>query len=225
MKIETFKDESEQILWKGKPVKSVFIKEKIFSPFAIFAIIWLMFDIAFMSTMLGANKAFDGMGNMKFFFIPFMIFHLLPVWIYLGNVIFSFASWKNTEYMITDKAIYHLSGIFTTTCNRKTFQEVTNISLHQGIIDKHHNVGDIFVITGTTVVNGRTRNNGINIIDIEDYEKVYKLISKTGRDIFSDTMYPNDLRPKTNHGYNTEYNPNDQFKIDEDDFKIDNEKY
>ena len=127
--------------------------------------------------------------------------------------------------MITDKAIYHLSGIFTTTCNRKTFQEVTNISLHQGIIDKHHNVGDIFVITGTTVVNGRTRNNGINIIDIEDYEKVYKLISKTGRDIFSDTMYPNDLRPKTNHGYNTEYNPNDQFKIDEDDFKIDNEKY
>jgi len=35
--------------------------------------------------------------------------------------------------------------------------------------------------------------------------KVYKLINKTGTDIFSDTRYPNDLRPKDNHGYNTEY--------------------
>ena len=224
MKIETFKDDSEQILWKGKPVRSVFIKEKIFTPLAIFALLWLMFDIIFLSTIFFQEDLFSHMGPSKFLLVIFFIFHLFPVWWYLGNIIFSFTSWKNTEYMITDKAIYHLSGIFTTTCNRKTFQEVTNISLHQGIIDKHHNVGDIFVITGTTVVNGRTRNNGINIIDIEDYEKVYKLISKTGRDIFSDTMYPNDLRPKTNHGYNTEYKPNDEYKIN-DDFKIDKDQF
>jgi len=32
MKIEDFKEYNENVLWKGKAVKSVFIKEQIFSP-------------------------------------------------------------------------------------------------------------------------------------------------------------------------------------------------
>ena len=123
---------------------------------------------------------------------------------------FSFISWKNTEYMVTDKAIYVTMGILTTNCDRKTFQEITNTSVHQGIIDKRHDVGDVFITTGYRTTNkGATVRCGINFMDIEDYMKVYKLINKTGRDIYSDTQYPNDLRPKENHGYNTKYSRDD----------------
>ena len=108
--------------------------------------------------------------------------------------------------MVTDKAVYATSGAFTVNCVRKTFQEITNTSVHQGIFDKQHDVGDIFILTGySTTSKGRTVKEGINIIDIENYMDVFKLINRTGRDIFADTSYPNDLRPSENHGYNTEY--------------------
>lgn len=209
MEIKNYKNTDENILWTGKPNKSVFIKERIFSPLFIFAAIWLIFDIAFIGGMFGF--AGDELPFELFILIPFFILHLAPVWIYLFRVLFAFKEWKNTEYMVTDKAVYAKKGVFTTNCDRKTFQEITNISVHQGIIDKRHDVGDIFIITGFTKNNyNRVERQGINIIDIEDYMKVYKLISQTGNDIFSDTMYPNDLRPKENHGYNTEYFPKDE---------------
>ena len=206
MKIEDYKNDNERILWKGKPNKSVFISERIFTPLAIFAAIWLIFDIGFISVFLLQEGVMNGIGSFRYALIPFFILHLAPVWYYLGRIIFSVRSWKNTEYMVTDKAIYQTSGVFTTKCDRKTFQEVTNISIHQGIIDKTCDVGDIFIVTGKIrLSNGREKTEGINIIDIEDYVNVYKLINKTGSDVVSDTMYPNDLRPKENHGYNTEY--------------------
>lgn len=193
MKIETYIDNEEEILWKGKPNKAVFIKEQIFSPLLVFALIWLVIDSGILITMFSTGEI-----NMQLaFIIPFFILHLMPVWIYLFGIIFAFRKWSNTEYLVTDKAIYITGGVFSTNCTRKTFQEVTNISLHQGIIDKRHNVGDIFIIAGvTTNSNGKVTSNNMNIVDIEDYVRVYKLISKTGNDYFSDTMYPNELRPK-----------------------------
>ena len=207
MKIEDFKNDSELVLWKGKPNKSVFIKEQIFSPMLFVALLWLGIDLSFVIIYLSTN----GVSLELAFIIPFFSIHLLPVWIYLFKVIFAFSRWKNTEYMLTDQAIYCLSGVFTTNCKRKTFQEITNVSVHQGIFDKRHDVGDIFIVTGvTTNKDGRAVNTGLNILDIDEYMKVYKLITETGRDIYADTMYPNDLRPDNNSGYRTKYNPEDR---------------
>ena len=207
MKIEDFKNDSELVLWKGKPNKSVFIKEQIFSPMLFVALLWLGIDLSFVIIYLSTN----GVSLELAFIIPFFSIHLLPVWIYLFKVIFAFSRWKNTEYMVTDQAIYCLSGVFTTNCKRKTFQEITNVSVHQGIFDKRHDVGDIFIVTGvTTNKDGRAVNTGLNILDIDEYMKVYKLITETGRDIYADTMYPNDLRPDNNSGYRTKYNPEDR---------------
>ncbi len=203
MKIENFKNNNEIVLWHGKPNKSVYIKEQIFSPLFIFAFVWLCFDVAFVIGFF----SLQGLTLQTAFIIPFIILHMLPVWLYFFKVITAFAKWKHTEFMVTDQAVYSLTGVFTINCTRKTFQEITNVSVHQGIFDKRHDVGDIFIITGiTTGRNGRVINQGINIVDIEDYLNVYKLITETGRDIFADTMYPNDLRPDQNHGYKTKYN-------------------
>jgi membrane protein YdbS with pleckstrin-like domain len=209
MEIKNYINSGEHVLWTGKPNKAVFIKERIFSPLFIVAAVWLMFDLAFIGGFLG--MASDNLPFSPLLLVPFFALHLLPVWIYIFRVVFAFREWRNTDYMVTDKAVYATKGVFTTNCDRKTFQEITNVSVHQGIIDKSHNVGDVFIITGFTTNNkGQSIKQGINIIDVEDYLEVYKLITRTGTDIFSDTMYPNDLRPKENHGYKTKYNPDEE---------------
>ena len=209
MEIKNYINSDEHVLWTGKPNKAVFIKERIFSPLFIVAAVWLMFDLAFIGGFLGMTS--DNLPFNSLLLVPFFALHLLPVWIYIFRVVFAFREWRNTDYMVTDKAVYATKGVFTTNCDRKTFQEITNVSVHQGIIDKSHNVGDVFIITGfTTNSKGQSIKQGINIIDVEDYLEVYKLITRTGTDIFSDTMYPNDLRPKENHGYKTKYNPDEE---------------
>lgn len=46
---------------------------------------------------------------------------------------------------------------------------------------------------------------GGDICNIPDYERVFSLVKQLQEDIYSDTMYPNDLRPAENHGYQTKY--------------------
>ena len=78
----------ESILWRGKPKKSAFIATKSLTMLPI-AIIWLCFDSVLIM------EAFQGDG--PWFLIPFMLLHLMPVWIYLGGVLFSFRRHRHTE--------------------------------------------------------------------------------------------------------------------------------
>lgn len=66
-----------------------------------------------------------------------------------------------------------------------------------------NNVADLY--SSNVRVNGRPLEVGTTIADIKDYRKVFELIKKLQEDIYTDTMYPNDLRPETNHGYTTKY--------------------
>ncbi len=184
----------ETVLYEGKPDKKCFIFESIFNPLLPVAIIWAILDFG----ILGS-----AMGDMQFIMIPFMLFHLMPVWIYLGGVIFSFRRYKNTYYIVTDHAVYVSSGIFTMNLEAKTFAELSRVNLHRGIFDQFFNVGDIRITT-----NQFTRKNTpalLNISSIANYTQVYQLIKKLQKDIYSDIMYPNDLRPEENHGYQTKY--------------------
>ena len=184
----------ETILYEGKPEKKCFIFESIFNPLLPFAIIWALFDVGLLGTAIG---------NMELFMIPFMLFHMMPVWIYLAGVIFAFKRYKNTYYIVTDHAVYISSGIFSMNLEAKTFAELSRVNLHRGIFDQMFNVGDIQITT-----NQFTRKNmpavlGIN--SISNYSEVYQIVKKLQKDIYSDIMYPNDLRPEENHGYRTKY--------------------
>ena len=79
----------ETILYEGKPDKKCFVFESIFNPLLPIAIIWGIFDFGFLRM---------GIESMQFIIIPFMLFHMMPVWIYLAGVIFSFKKYKNTYY-------------------------------------------------------------------------------------------------------------------------------
>ena len=184
----------ETILYEGKPDKKCFIFESILNPLLPVAIIWAVLDMSFMGFAVG---------GMQRIMIPFMLIHMMPVWIYLGGVIFSFRRYKNTYYVVTDHAVYVSSGIFTMNLQEKTFAELSRVNLHKGIFDQMFNVGDIQITT-----NQFTKKNVpavITISSITNYTEVYQMVKKLQKDIYSDIMYPNDLRPNENHGYKTKY--------------------
>ena len=184
----------ETILYEGKPDKKCFIFESILNPLLPVAILWAVFDIGFIGF---------GIGSMQLFMIPFMLFHMMPIWIYLGGVIFSFRRYKNTYYIVTDHAVYVSSGIFTMNLESKTFAELSRVNLHRGIFDQMFHVGDVQITT-----NQLTKKNMpavIHINSISNYTEVYQMVKKLQKDIYSDIMYPNDLRPQENHGYKTKY--------------------
>lgn len=198
--------DDEKIIYTGKPNKKCFIFESVFNPLLPFALIWGIIDFFFIGVSLSSKKE-DAM----FFIIPFMLLHLMPVWLYLGGVLLTMRRYNNTSYIITDKAIYASEGAFSKRYKTKPFAELSHVDLHRGIFDQWFNVGDI-VTTSSQVSSvsvghaGRSSSSaGISIESISNYIEVYNIVKKLQEDIYTDVMYPNDLRPKANHGYKTKY--------------------
>ena len=196
----------EKILYAGKPDKRCFIFECIFNPLLPFVIVWGLFDMFF----IGAAFSSDQADKAAVFIIPFMMLHMMPVWIYLGGALLSFRRYRNTAYIVTDKGIYASGGIFARTYKSKPFAELSHVDLHRGIFDQWFGVGDIITTSAQAnpaTLNGRrtSTNAGISIDSIANYAEVYKLVKQLQEDIYTDVMYPNDLRPKENHGYKSKY--------------------
>lgn len=188
--------QNEKVLFEGRGDKKTFILESIINPLLPIAIVWLAFDSTFIAFAFGA-------GGMKVFLLPFMLLHLMPVWIYLGNMIFMGIRYRNTYYAVTDRSIYTCSGVFQKHYVTKSFAEMSHIDIHRGMFDQITGVGDVVITTNQ--VNAEGRHDTLSLDNLKNYVEVFGLIKKLQQDIYSDIMYPNDLRPKENHGYNTEY--------------------
>lgn len=197
--------DGEKIIYAGKPNKKCFLFECIFNPLLPFALIWGLIDFGVIGFSMTAKDE-----KAVFFLVPFMLLHLMPVWIYLGGALMSFRRYQNTSYIVTDKAIYASGGVFSRHYNTKPFAELSHVNLHRGIFDQWFGVGDIVTTSAQAnpaTMNGRrtSTNAGISIDSISNYMEVYNIVKKLQQDIYTDVMYPNDLRPKANHGYNTKY--------------------
>lgn len=192
----------ETIIWKGKPKKSAFIINKIIGMLP-FALLWLLFDSFFIITCIGTG-AFE---EMKLFFIGFFAFHLMPVWIWLSNVLTANRKWKNTEYMVTDKRIIIKTGFIGAGYNSIYYTDIGNVSLKVGAIDKMLGVGDIYfhMAMSSSSMNSNKMSQTA-FLDIEDAYEIYPKLQKVVLDIQTDIQYPNELRPDVNNGYNTKYN-------------------
>ena len=206
--LELMVGKDEKIFWQGKPNKRCFILEGIFNPLLPIAIVWALFDsygIAFV-----VNAMSEAPAIISILPLVFILFHMMPVWIYLAGILFVFRRYQHTEYIVTDKGVYVSGGLFSYICNMKPFTELSRVNIHRGIIDQLVGVGDV-VLTSNNVSDlygSNVRENGsvgITIADIKDYREVFGIIKKLQEDIYTDTMYPNDLRPEENHGYQTKY--------------------
>lgn len=208
----------EKVFYKGKPDKLCFLLESIFNPLLPFALIWAAVDFSIMGVAAFAFFT-RGMSEINpfglFAILAFFAFHLMPVWIYLGGILFTARKYKNTEYIVTDRGVYISGGIFTYNCEMKPFTDLAHVNIHRGIFDQMLGVGDVVMVCNHTGYNSHGAHSlgGFTICDIKNYMWVFKLIKDLQTDIYADTMYPNDLRPKENHGYNTRYTKdfNDQY--------------
>lgn len=205
---------TENILWKGKPNKKCFILESIFNPLLPFALIWGLVDMGMLTMTAFGISGTAGGTPMFAFVLLFLLIHMMPVWIYIGGVFLSFRKYRNTEYIITDRGIYVSGGAFSYTYEMKPFTDLSHINLHRGIFDQWLGVGDVVSVcnhtSSTSHGSSHSHSNGVNICDIADYQKVFALVKDLQTSVYSDTMYPNDLRPGENHGYRTKYIPEDR---------------
>ena len=154
--------EGEQVLWSAKPKRSAFIINNIVRMMPV-ALIWLLFDSFIIYVFISTGK----IKEMVLPIIIFFAFHLLPVWIWLGNIITASKKWKNTKYYVTDKRIIIQTGIIGASYDTIYYKDIKNVSLKIGVIDKLLKVGDIYIDTGnTTLTNSGTKKLYMTILDI-----------------------------------------------------------
>lgn len=192
----------ERIVWRGKPKFKCFLCEAVFNPMFFVSLFWLCMVFAFLKFGFDVKTELANGDNM--FMVIFFLFYMIPLWLYLGGVIVSILKYKNKEYIITERGVYISSGIATINVQMKPFTELSHINIHKGIIDQILGVGDVVMTCEHT--GPAYDNQPFNICDIEEYQQVFKIIKEMQTDIYSDTMYPNALRPDNNPGYKTTYN-------------------
>ena len=116
----------EKVLWRGRPNKRCFILEGIFNPLLPFALVWFLFDSLFIAAIVGGSAASGESTAFSIIPLIFILFHMMPVWIYLGGILFVFRRYQHTEYIVTDKGVYVSGGLFSYICNMKPFTELSS---------------------------------------------------------------------------------------------------
>ena len=193
--IDEIIDDGEKILWRGKPKKSAYVLNAFLKMLPI-AIIWLAFDGAFIALLL-TQMGWDMIpAPMKVFIFVFFAFHLVPVWIWIANVVTANRQHKNLEYAFTNRRIIVRSGIIGIDFKNVFYTDVEAVNLKVGIVDKMLKVGDIYINSkaGATV-----------LFDIDNPYFITGRLQKIVADIKTDTLFPNNLRPGENDGYKTDY--------------------
>ncbi len=189
------RENDEQILWNGRPKKKAFILNSCIKMFPI-ALLWIAFD-GFFIGMISRNFSSIPSG-MIIFFIIFFLFHLMPVWIWISNVITSNRKYKNLEYAFTNKRIIIKSGIIGIDFKSIYYSEISSVNLKIGFIDKMLHVGDIYITSvGAADI----------LFDLENPHFIAERLQKIVVDIKTDISFPNNLRPNQNDGYHTNYRP------------------
>lgn len=195
---------NEQVLWEGRPHKLTTVLEGIFNPMLFFAIIWAAIDM----TVLAGVLMTDDKGPIAFI-IPFMMIHMMPVWIYLSGVVTVFFKWRNTHFMVTTHGLYISGGVFAFNYEMKPWTDIGHIKMHQGVFDRMFGVGDVVFVCHHSNSHSNSHSHGsgggMSIRNIHDFREVFKIVNNLQTDVYADTMYPNAMRPDTNPGYNTQY--------------------
>lgn len=190
--------EGENLILSAKPKKSAYILNQILTMMPI-ALIWLAFDSAFIIAFLKSGE----INNMAFFLVPFFALHLMPVWIWVGNILSANKKWQKTKYYVTDKRIIIQNGFIAENYQTIYYKDIKNVYMRRGLIDQLLKVGDIYFDLGH--INNAKAIQNAAFIDLENVNDIYQRIQKIVLDIQTDIEYPNALRPEENPGYNTKY--------------------
>jgi len=196
---ESIKDDNEEILWTGKPKFIPFIFGGFLGGVATLAIavIWILTARSF-----GAKSADNS-------FSFFWLFGLIPLIVGVFTFLKKILSFHNTLFAYSDKRVMMRTGFIGTDFKTIDYDKISDIEVTVGIVEKMYNVGTIRFFSGRTQTNddGHTTKLYDSWSAIENPYEVFKMVKQTSIDIKTDFNYPNSLRPDTNPGYNTKYDP------------------
>lgn len=199
-RIEDSLEEDEKILWQGKPLRKSFLLNS-FIKLLPFAIIWLGVDVFFIVMLCSFTSEIPT--PLIVFLCFFFLIHLLPVWIWIYNVISASKRQKIEEYAFTNKRILVKQGFIGSAIISVFYSSIDSVNLKVGIIEKICHVGDIYIVS---------KNQKIVLEDINDPLFITQKLQAIANDIKTDIYYPNSLRPKENEGYKTEYKDSSSIK-------------
>ena len=179
----------ESVIWEGRPKKSAFILKSFFNFLLPISIVWVAVDSVGIFSIFSEDAGME-----RFFLIPFFALHLLPVWLYLGNIIFSFLRYRNTQYLLTDRNLYLSGGIFAKEVRIKPLSRLSNIQSRVGLFDKLCHVGSIVLDEQTDSVDSTGRTKATEIQSIPDFDDLLKRIRSLQYEAASDLSFPNKFR-------------------------------
>jgi len=186
-------DTGEKIMWEGKPV---------FWPF-------------FISSLSGSLIGWVVAGFFGFFTIISVLGFIFAIAIPLYTLLV----YKFTYYAITHKRVIMQSGVIGRDFKIVDFDKITNAEVHVNLLDKlfAKNAGTVVVATaGAPISYSQGRRGGgrvkwpYSLLHIKDPYKVFKMLKEVGHAVKTDIQYPNQYRPQSNPGYQTEYKSKDQ---------------
>lgn len=189
----------EELFWTGKPKKFCYVLSR-FGRLLPAAILFLLFDGAFIGTMIttGALASMDfGVG---FFLVVFFGFHLFPVWSCISKIFVSSIEHKNIDYAFTSHRIISRTGIVGRDFQSVNYADITNIKVDVSILERLFKCGTVVVLTAS--------GQELTLNSVSDPYDVYTRINKLFIDMKTDAFYPNAFRPDTNPGYKTKYTGN-----------------
>ena len=195
--VENMLSAGEQIILREKPKRNAYKLAQVFKMMP-FALLWIVFDGAFIGLMIGFELFKSMPAPLIVFLVVFFAFHLLPVWIWISNVVTAGRRQKNIEYIFTDRRIIIKSGLIGIDVNNIFYADIQSVNLKVGLVDKLLHVGDIY-ISGSAQAQV--------LWDIENPYEVTSRLQKIVNDIKTDIYFPNALRPDTNSGFDTQYKP------------------
>ena len=190
-RIEDILDEDEEVLVTLSPDKRDYILEAFFKTLP-FVLLWAAFDTFFIVMMFKTDAFMNQM--IIWFTIFFFAIHLIPVWLYFANIIKRVMSYKNVQYYLTDRRVIIRSGMIGIDYKMFFYSDISSVNVKVGLWDRLFKVGDLYIYSD--------KQTAI----LEDIKKPYFYLNKIQtiiQDIKTDISYPNDLRPKENHGYKT----------------------
>ena len=197
---DSVKNDNEEIMWIGKP---------LFLPYALSSLwsgVGLVSFIFFGIILSKCAKNQDGSKvdlNSNWIFI-------LPVLFFLAEVVYKLFSFSNTSYAYTNRRVMMRTGFIGTSFKSIDYDKISDIEVTVSFIERYFNVGTIKFFSGRTQTDeGKTTKLYDNWEAIANPYEVFKLVKKVSVDIKTDYNYPNALRPESNPGYNTKYNPNE----------------
>lgn len=197
---DDIKDQDEEILWSDKPNAFCFVFYGI--PFLILGLIWGCIDVFILIQMMNSGDDMMGFG------IPFLLLHAFPFW---GSFLFMGWLWLahgKTFYAYSNRRLLIRTGAIGTDYKAYDYDQLSNLEIRQGPIQKSFNVGTISFNTGQTNSKGRMLTSSFRAIP--NAFEVFKRIKEVSMDVKTDEFYPNAKRPSENKGYKTHYTPREK---------------